>query len=411
MAIYETDPNEDQRTRNEEQAASPEEYLKSHFTSTFGDSKQPGILGTGAYNFNPYQPNGTASAIPGYQGFQDALQRNIGGLDARQGVHLDTRNSDAIRAQQMGLSQSLAQSAYGQGGPSLAALQGQRAQQNNLMSALQGMSANRQNHLAQNGIYGALAQAGSAANAQSGFQRAGEQAQAQASLGNVLSGGRTSDIGAATSQAQLNQQDQIQRAQMVQKYLGMGGNLAQAQQATDQDMAQMMAKYSSQLEDIKLHNYQQRAQQNKAMLSSLLGGGQQMAGAGGGGGGGGDGGELNWLSQDGGYSDASSGMAVDMGNMSDERVKKDVKPGEEKVRAFLDALSPHIYKYKDKTDGEGEHLSVMAQELEKSDLGKEFVKETPRGKRVDYGKGLETMKAAAEYLEKRMKAMEAKRHA
>jgi cob(I)alamin adenosyltransferase len=92
---------------------------------------------------------------------------------------------------------------------------------------------------------------------------------------------------------------------------------------------------------------------------------------------------------------------------SDERLKKDIRSAEKDTYSFLDALNASKYRYKEKDiDGEEERVSVMAQELEKSKLGKGFVLETPRGKMVDYGKGLGTLLAAQSSLHKRLKQLE-----
>lgn len=92
---------------------------------------------------------------------------------------------------------------------------------------------------------------------------------------------------------------------------------------------------------------------------------------------------------------------------SDERAKKDIKPGDRDMKSFLDALAPHTYEYKRKSDGEGPHTSVMAQELEKTPMGARMVKAAPDGtKQVDYGEGLATMTAAMAYLNDRLNTIE-----
>ena len=91
---------------------------------------------------------------------------------------------------------------------------------------------------------------------------------------------------------------------------------------------------------------------------------------------------------------------------SDKRLKKKIKPGGDKMKAFLDALNVHDYEYKDKKHGKGRQVSVMAQELEKSDIGKQFVVETKIGKMVDYGKGFAAILASQAHLNKRLNALE-----
>lgn len=90
---------------------------------------------------------------------------------------------------------------------------------------------------------------------------------------------------------------------------------------------------------------------------------------------------------------------------SDERDKTSKQP----VRSFLDNLQAYSYKYKEPDRpmrGRGEHISVMAQDLEKSQLGRQMVKDTPEGKVVDYAKGYAFILAAQADLNKRLKKME-----
>ena len=71
--------------------------------------------------------------------------------------------------------------------------------------------------------------------------------------------------------------------------------------------------------------------------------------------------------------------------VSDEELKKDVGPGEDKIRQFLESINAHSYRYKNpERDGVGTFTSPMAQELEKTELGKQAVVDTPIGKKVDY---------------------------
>lgn len=93
---------------------------------------------------------------------------------------------------------------------------------------------------------------------------------------------------------------------------------------------------------------------------------------------------------------------------SDARGKKDVKPGDGKVKGFLDALQAHEYSYKDPArNGAGRHVSPMAQELEHAGpVGRSMVTDTPHGKVVDYGKGLGAMLAAQASLNTRIESLE-----
>jgi hypothetical protein len=97
--------------------------------------------------------------------------------------------------------------------------------------------------------------------------------------------------------------------------------------------------------------------------------------------------------------------------MSDEDAKSEIKPGAKQVESFLEAMKAHSYEYKDKEKhGAGKHVSPMAQELEKTELGKSMVVDTPEGKMVDYGKGFGAMLAANAALHERVKKLEGKKN-
>lgn len=96
--------------------------------------------------------------------------------------------------------------------------------------------------------------------------------------------------------------------------------------------------------------------------------------------------------------------------LSDEDLKKDKKPTKESalraVEEFLNSVEPYEYKYKggDKVSRKG----VMAQDLEDSDLGKQMVVDTPKGKVVDYGQGFSAMMAGLAELNQKIKKIEKK---
>ena len=93
---------------------------------------------------------------------------------------------------------------------------------------------------------------------------------------------------------------------------------------------------------------------------------------------------------------------------SDRRAKKKIKPAKTKVQDFLDSLKAYSYEYK-KPDSpgarHGELLGVRAQDLEKTTLGKQFVRDTPHGKLVDMGQGLAAILASQAYLNDRVKTL------
>ncbi len=96
---------------------------------------------------------------------------------------------------------------------------------------------------------------------------------------------------------------------------------------------------------------------------------------------------------------------------SDVRVKTEIEEGSNGIQEMLDKLQPYEYDYKDEVKedlgDEGRQLGVMAQDLEASPLGQEFVQEDENGvKRVDYGKMGSTQMAAISDLHQRIKALE-----
>lgn len=88
---------------------------------------------------------------------------------------------------------------------------------------------------------------------------------------------------------------------------------------------------------------------------------------------------------------------------SDVNAKKDIEDFD--VAAFLDELTPTKYRYKNpERDGQGEHVGVMAQEIEKHVPS--MVEDTPHGKVVDYGKAGGPIFASLADLHDRLKRLE-----
>jgi hypothetical protein len=106
---------------------------------------------------------------------------------------------------------------------------------------------------------------------------------------------------------------------------------------------------------------------------------------------------------------AGLGMGLaGMGMMSDERLKTDITDGDEDASKFLKAIKAHKFKYKDPKHGDGEFLGIMAQDLEKTELGKRSVIETPEGKMVHGGRLATALAAATATLDKRLTKLESK---
>lgn len=103
----------------------------------------------------------------------------------------------------------------------------------------------------------------------------------------------------------------------------------------------------------------------------------------------------------------AGGDVASMESNSDERSKKDISFADPEIEKFLSALEAKKYDYKDtEKNGRGEKIGVMAQDLEDTDIGNSFVRETKDGKVVDYGQGLGVMMASLASLNRRLQSLE-----
>ena len=101
-----------------------------------------------------------------------------------------------------------------------------------------------------------------------------------------------------------------------------------------------------------------------------------------------------------------------MAMMSDKNAKKNIRSAKDKdllepeqIDGFLDSLFAKQYNYKSKKHGEGKQGGIMAQDLEKTQLGKQMVENTPEGKRANFGKGLGLVMASQARLNERLNSI------
>lgn len=94
------------------------------------------------------------------------------------------------------------------------------------------------------------------------------------------------------------------------------------------------------------------------------------------------------------------------GLFSDKNLKTDIKADKGTAKKFLDSVKPYSYKYKDQAHGKGQQLSVMAQDLEKTPIGRSAVENTPLGKKVHYERLNAIMLASQADLNERLKKLE-----
>lgn len=97
-------------------------------------------------------------------------------------------------------------------------------------------------------------------------------------------------------------------------------------------------------------------------------------------------------------------------SMSDEKAKENIKPADKKVKSFLDSISAKEYNYKPEYSSDtAKKVGFMAQDLEKSELGKSMVKEQNGVKTVDMDRTFSAMLAAQAELNKRLNKLEKKK--
>ncbi len=356
------------------------------------------------FQANQYDPNASAyqiqnqyggnlaSAIAGAQG------RNTPMATAAQAAGPDLVAANAAAAQQSALGNLLMQRASGTGGPSVAELQMRRgldasiAAQRAQAASARGLSPGMAQRLAAQGI----AQAQQQTNADAAMLRASEQLGAQNALGGVLSQQRGQDLGAAQMGLQAGQfnaglqqqtnlanqsaefQNRGQMDQALQNYLAMGMSREEAQQKAFADMEALKAQQqisANQLNQATAEANAEREQKAK-----------------------------------GGFIQGVGGAIGSIGKLfSDERLKANIAPADKDVRGFLNALKAYSFDYKDEKHGGKENLGVMAQDLEKSRLGKKIVMELPEGKALDVKRFVSALGAAAAHLNQRVATLEGAR--
>lgn len=105
---------------------------------------------------------------------------------------------------------------------------------------------------------------------------------------------------------------------------------------------------------------------------------------------------------------AGGSVGAGMLSKSDERSKniEDTPPDMDK---FLETLKPLMFKYKDENSAgaaRGENVGVVAQDVEKTPVGKTMVKNTSEGKMLDMQKGFGVILAALAALHDKDKELE-----
>jgi hypothetical protein len=105
------------------------------------------------------------------------------------------------------------------------------------------------------------------------------------------------------------------------------------------------------------------------------------------------------------------GIGAIASKLSDERAKTNIAPADSEIEDFLGHLAAKRYQYKEGTgEPPGMHTGVMAQDMERSPVGREFVREGPDGmKWVDTGRMPLMLLAALAEQQKRLDSLEQKK--
>lgn len=354
----------------------------------FGNGEDPGLLGVGKYEPSEqyHVQEGAFNNNQSLQSRQADFAAQLQAANARSAPMVGTatiNNTDAgaARGQQMALADALWAQTQGKG-PSLAQMQLKQATDRNLAQAIaaQASAGGSGGGLAMRQIQQNQIAAGQGAARDSAMLRAQEQLNAQNQFGSLVSGMRGQDLSLATNQAQLDQD--AGKANQAARLTQMGLNDAQArfynqgqmqldleQQKNLQELEKLKANQNAAFEQSRANAYSNAATA-RGNLAGGIGGGLMAAVA------------------------------------SDENLKTDIESGAPALKELLREIKPHKYRYKNSKFGEGNFVSPMAQELERTELGKSMVENTPEGKMVNYQRASGVMLAAASMLSDRLDSLE-----
>jgi hypothetical protein len=298
-----------------------------------------------------------------------------------QAAQLNTAPQDQFRQQQMDLAGSLQDTIAGRN-TSVAQLQQQQAfaqQQAQQMGLAAAMGRGGNAALAMRTAAGNMGQLGAQQAAASALQRAQETAMAQNQLGAVSGQGRAADIGiAGQNAANIQQGNQVNAA-----------NLQAANAANQQ--SQIGTRGQNIQEQSNRANQVLQANQNQGTAAA----GQFNA-------------KTSSAQQYGGLLSAGAGAVSSL--LSDERAKTDITTAPSgDFQEFLRKLRPSGYRY---IGLESPETGVMAQDVERSRIGRTLVRETPSGaKAIDVPRATGTILAVLADMHRRVTAVEGRKAA
>ena len=270
-------------------------------------------------------------------------------------------------------------------------------------------------------LYGQALQSGMSQEAALAQAQAGMQQQA-ALANQSLQGQYGLQQGQFAQQTNLANQSALQQQQQAQAQLQQQANLAnqnlQGQYGLQQGQLQQQAALANQSASLQKLGLMGTAQMGMDQAVNANNSAQAQL-------------DANRAAQissaKGGLISGIAGVAAAAAMHSDARIKKNVKelkgqagqmiedaagdPGS--AKEFLDALKPYEFNYTDEPAGTQPTAGIMAQDLEKTRLGRQMViQDAATGiKKVDFGRGFGALLAGQAELNKRLAAMEGKKAA
>lgn len=316
-------------------------------------------------------------------------------FNSNKGAGFEAKAADITNAttpEQLAQSQAQTQQGLGQQQAFLQALQGQNGigNQSSVFNQLQNVASGQGPNPAQTALANATGQNVANQAALMGSQRG-------ASQNAGLMARQAANQGANIQQQAAGQAANMQANQSLNALNQMGG--IAGQQVNQQAGTLQNYNQNAQNNQAAQMNAQNAFNQNNVAMQSNMNNANQAIAAG------------NQKAQGDLFGGLMSGVgsAISSVAMSDENQKKNITNADGQIQQFLDNTGAHQYEYKNPSlpgTSPGQHISPMAQELEKSKLGSQMVQESPNGKMVDYHKAAPVMMAALSQINKRLEAME-----
>lgn len=346
-------------------------------------------------------------------GQAQGFARQLGGMGQ---LRPEVNMGADLRARTMGFADRLANTNV----PSTAMLQHRLATDRGMKQALS-LAASQGNPRALRDAMAAQGQLQSTSALQSGLvasQEAQRQAQQLAQAGQMMTGLRGQDISGSTAAGQMALKGQAQRAAQLGQAAGamtaLRGQTIQGSTAQNKMQLERAAANAKAQNEIARQN---ALEANKAKAADVATRTQtdrdvaqqtaqtfqsQRAAIG------------DRMSAQAGIAGAKSQQtasiigavgAIGAAAASDINLKENIRPADDDIDDFLEALTANKYNYKDSIFGEGDKVSPMAQDLEKSEIGESAVYDEPMGKMVDYDKLMPPMLAAMGKMHREIKGL------